>query len=277
MAILAGVSIGGLLAVFMIVAPDQGSSVGAHFDYLGIDSFSQIPGAMLQQPGEVLRQILNPIFVMSIVMWLVTIGLVLPLRSPQWFLIGVPMLLVAAIGSPAYADLWFQHYWNFLLVGAAVAFVLSLKVWSFSSTFANILVVVVLVVAWIVPGSLLLRPELIDPFYPPASASDHQAAAISSSAPGALSTLSKLVPQGAHREWVYNFPNPFVCHADQYAYFKLSGPAPDVVITKLGWEETVDPRDIAGLRQTLASDYEVTDRIGNYSVRELVPARRPGS
>jgi uncharacterized membrane protein len=274
-AIIFGVSIGGLLAMFMILAPDQGSSVGAHFDYLGIDSFSQIPAAMVQQPGEVLRQLLNPIFVASVVMWLITIGLVLPLRAPRWFLVGVPMLVVAAIGSPTYADLWYQHYWNFLLVGAAVAFALSLKIWSWSSGMANTLVVVALVVAWIIPGSLILRPQLIDPFYPPASAAAQEAAARSSSAVGAVSTMSKLVPPGAHREWIYNFPNPFVCHADQYAYFKLSGPAPDVVITKSGWGEMVDPSDIASLRNTLATDYRITDRFGTYTVRERIPGASP--
>ncbi len=262
------------LALFMLLVPDQGSSVGAHFDYLGIESFSELPLAALKQPGAVLEQVFDPVLLTSVLMWLVVVGVVLPMRASRWFLIGAPMLLVAVVGSPLYADVWFQHYWNFLLVGAAVAFAVSLTVWSFSDRMATALVVVVLLVAWVIPGSLFLRPR-VDVVYAPTSLAKQHAAAIASSTPGALSTFSKLVPPAAHREWVYNFPNPFVCHAHQYAHFALAGPAPDVVITQLGWEDTVGEEDIATIRDTLTTHYAVTDRIGQYTVRALLPGGSP--
>lgn len=269
-----GSTVGLALVAFMVIAPDQGSSVGAHFDYLGIDSLSQLPRAMLARPGAVLGQILDPVFVASVIMWLVTIGVVLPLRAPKWFLVGVPMLLVAAIGSPLYADVWFQHYWNFFLVGAAVAFALSLAIWTFSDRAAIGFVVVVLVVAWIVPGSLTIHPR-VDVIYPAASPAMHEAASLAAHSSGALSTVNKLVLPGAHREWVYQFPNPFACLENQLAYFARSGPAPDVVITEDGWEDDVSPADLAAIQRTLAAHYEVTRRVGTYTMRALIPGSTP--
>lgn len=269
-----GSTVGLVLVAFMVVAPDQGSSVGAHFDYLAIDSLSQLPRAMLARPGAVLAQILDPVFVTSVFMWLVTIGVVLPLRAPKWFLVGIPMLLVAAIGSPLFADIWFQHYWNFLLVGAAVAFALSLAIWTFSDRAAIGFVAIVLVVAWIVPGSLTIRPR-IDVLYPPASAAMQEAASLAAAAPGALSAVNKLVLPGAHRDWVYQFPNPFACLENQLAYYTRSGPAPDLVITEDGWEDEVSPSDLAAVQLTLSTSYEITQRVGVYTVRALIPGSTP--
>ena len=104
-----GSTVGLALVAFMVLAPDQGSSVGAHFDYLGIESLSQLPRAIVSQPGAVLGQIFDPVFVTSVLMWLVTIGVVLPLRAPRWFLVGVPMLLLAAIGVRS-TRMWYQSY-----------------------------------------------------------------------------------------------------------------------------------------------------------------------
>lgn len=140
------------LVAFVAVFTLSGGTVDTHLGYLGINSLTQLPQAILGQPGAVLEQVFDPVFVTSVLMWLVTIGVVLPLRASRWFLIGAPMLLVAAIGSPTFADVWFQHYWNFLLVGAAVAIALSLAIWTFSDRAAVVLVVVVLAIAWILPA-----------------------------------------------------------------------------------------------------------------------------
>lgn len=269
-----GTGVAAVMALWMFLGPSEAPTTSVYFDYLGVVSITELPLAMLRQPGAVLGELLNPVFVTSILMWLLTVGITLPMRAPRWFVVGIPMLLVAALGSPTFADVWYQHYWNFLLVGAAVAFALSLRVWSFSDELAVGLVAAVIVVAWIIPGSLTIKPRF-DVIYPAASAADQQAASVSSTAPGALSAVSKLVLPGAEREWVYNFPNPFVCHSEQYAGFVLAGPAPDVVITKLGWEELVSSEDIGGLRDTLATDYTVTERFGNYTVRTLISGASP--
>ena len=90
-----------------------------------------------------------------------------------------------------------------------------------------------------------------------------------------MSTTRNLVLPAAQREWVHEFPNPFVCRSNQYAYFSNTGPAPDVVITKLGWEVDVASEDIEGLRRTLRDDYEVVETIGIYTVRHRVPGASP--
>lgn len=273
-AIIAGVAVSGVMVVFMVLAPDRGSSVGAHLDYLGIESVSQLPLAMLRQPGAVLRQLFDPVFLASILIWFVMVGTVLPLRAPRWFLIGVPMLALAAIGSPRFADLWYQHYWNLLLVGAAIAFVLSLAIWAFSDRMAIALVLIAMASAWMLAGPVNGPPQF-KVFYASASEAEQQIADLASSTPGVLSTTRNLVLPAARREWIHEFPNPFACRSNQYAYFSNTGPAPDVVITKLGWEVDVASEDIQGLRRTLRDDYEVVETIGTYSVRHRVPGATP--
>lgn len=273
-AIVAGVAVAVLMVTFMFLAPDRGSSVGAHLDYLGIESISQLPLAMLQQPGAVLRQLFDPVFLGSILIWFVMVGTVLPLRAPRWFLIGVPMLMLAAIGSPRFADLWYQHYWNLLLVGAAIAFVLSLAIWSFSDRIAIVLVLAAMATAWMIAGPVNGPPQF-KILYPSASVAEHQIADLASSTPGVLSTTRNLVLPAARREWIHEFPNPFVCRSNQYAYFSNTGPAPDVVITRLGWEVDVASEDIHSLRRTLRDDYEVVETIGTYTVRRRVPGTSP--
>lgn len=269
-----GTGVAVLMALWMFAGPSQTATSSVYFDYLGVASVTELPLAMLRQPGLVVREVLSPVFLVSVLMWLVTVGVFLPMRAPRWFLVGVPMLSVAALSSPLFADVWYQHYWNLLLVGAAVAFVLSLAVWSYSDELIVGLVLAVLVIAWIIPGSLTIRPR-IDVVYPAASAADQRAASIASSIPGSLSTVTNLVPPGAGREWVYLFPNPFVCRSNQFTDFVLAGPVPDVVITNLGWEKDVRPEDLPGLRETLATDYGIVERFGGYTVRTLLPGASP--
>ncbi len=269
-----GATIAGVLAVFMIAAPEQGSSVGAHFEYLGVESVSQVPMAALRQPVAVIRQLLDPVFMISAFVWFVLAGIVLPYRSSRWLLVGVPMLLVAAIGSPWFADLWYQHYWNFLFVGAAIAFVLSLGVSSWSDRGSIALAVVVTCAAWFVPSMIYISPSF-SLFYPAASDAEHQAAAVATSTSGSLSTMSTLVLPGSQREWVYLFPNPFACSESQFAYFARSGPAPDVVITAEGWEDLVSPADLNSVLHTFTQDYEVADTVGPYTVRRILPGASP--
>lgn len=269
---------GGVVAVVLVgltlVVTARGSSLGVHLNYLGVDSFTQLPMGVLRNPGTVIRELLDPMFLFSALMWLVTIGVVLPLRASRWFIIAIPTLLVAAIGSPAFADVWFTHYWNYLLVAAGIAFVLSLSVWAFTDRVAVWLVVIVLVVAWVLPGTWFVGTRY-PVIYPSASSDDQQTAVVAASVSGALSATSRMVLPGGHREWVYMFPNPFVCLTDQYAYFSLEGPVPDVIITDRGWEEDVEEADVARLRRILAEDYEVVDTFGTHTVRRIVPGATP--
>jgi hypothetical protein len=137
-----------------------------------------------------------------------------------------------------------------------------------------VLVVVVLCTAWIIGGPIN-GPAQFKILYPGATPAQLQAATAASTEPGAMSTSRFLVLPGAERTWIYEFPNPFVCRTNQYAVFSLAGPAPDVVITELGWERDVSSADLVQLRRTLSEDYRVTGTIGTYTVRRLVPDASP--
>lgn len=272
--IVIGASVATLMALWMVLGPGEAATTSVYFDYLGVASITEVPRAMLRQPGAVLAEILDPVLVKSALLWLIAVGVVLPMRAPRWFLIGIPMLLIAVFSSPRFADLWYQHYWNLLLVGAAIAFAASLAKWEVDDRVLAGLVVATLVVSWAVagPGN---GPPQFKMFYPNASSSEQEAANVASAAPGALTAYSQLVLPGAHREWVYEFPNPFACRRGQFAAFVLAGPAPDVVITRLGWEELVNPEDVEGLQNTLATDYQVSASFGAQTVRTLVPGASP--
>jgi uncharacterized membrane protein len=272
--LIGGLSVTGVMIASMLVAPDQGSSVALQLDYLGIETVAELPLAALRQPLAVLRQLADPLFVFSILVWFVMVGTVLPFRASRWFLVALPMLTVAAIGSPTFADYWYQHYWNMILVGGAVALALSLAIWSLSDRFAVVFLVVVLCAAWIVGGPVNGSAHF-KIIYPDATPAQSRAATVAATEPGALSTTRFLVLPGAQRSWVYEFPNPFVCRTNQYATFSLAGPAPDVVITELGWERDVSPDDLVQLRRTLLEEYQVADTIGSYTVRRLVPGASP--
>jgi uncharacterized membrane protein len=101
--LIGGVAVAGMMIAAMLVVPDRGSSVALQLDYLGIESVVELPLAVLRQPLAVLRQIVDPVFMFSILVWFVMVGTVLPFRASRWFLVGVPMLTVAAIGSPRFA------------------------------------------------------------------------------------------------------------------------------------------------------------------------------
>jgi uncharacterized membrane protein len=274
MTVAVGAAAASMLAVFMVVAPDQGSGVGVHFQYLGVESFSQVPMAMLHQSADVARQLLDPIFITSALVWLVFVGVVLPYGYARWLLVGVPMLLIPAVGSPLFADLWYQHYWNLLLVGAAMAFVLSLGVSSWSNRGTILLTLVVICAAWILPSAIFTSPTF-SVNYPPASDADQQAASVARSTSGSLSAMSNLVLPGAHREWLYLFPNPFACHKLPFVHFARSGPAPDVVITTEGWEKLVTSADRNSIRRTFAKSYEVVEIVGPHTVRKILPGASP--
>lgn len=269
-----GASVAALMGLWMIFGPSEVATTSLYFDYLGVASISEVPLAMLRQPRAVLTEVLDPVLLGSAALWLVSVGIVLTARAARWYLVGVPMFLIALFSSPLVADLWYQHYWNLLLVGAAVAVAGSLAVWKFSDSIAIALVVATLAVAWILAGPIN-GPSTFKVFYPNASGSEQHAAEIASSAPGALSAMSTLVLPGAHRDWLYEFPNPFACRERQFAGFVLAGPPPDVVITRVGWERFVRAEDIADLRRTLATDYTVTETTGLHTVRMLIPGATP--
>lgn len=272
--IVIGATVAVALMTIVAVLPTSGGTVDIHLGYLGINSLAQLPLALVQRPLVALRELLNPVFVGSTVVWLVMIGLVLPMRAWRWFLIAAPTLVVAALGSPRFADFWYQHYWNYVLVAAAVAFTLSLAKWAFSDRMTVALVAVVLCAGWIVGGPMN-GPIQFRIVYPDATPSQQQTASAASTEIGALSTTRSFVLPGAHREWIYEFPTPFVCRSNQYTTFSLVGPVPDVVITPLGWERTVSAPDLVQLRRTLSEAYEVTDTIGTHTVRRLIPGASP--
>jgi len=263
-----------VMALWLVFGPVEAPTTSIYFDYLGVASITEVPLAMLRQPRAVLAEVLNPVLLTSALLWLVAIGVVLPMRAARWLLVGVPMLLLAVLSSHPPADLWSVHYWNLLLVGAAIAVAVSLAVWRFSDEVVVGIVVATLVVSWSAAGPVNELPTF-KIFYPNAPGPTQQAAEAASSVPGALSATSRLVLPGAHREWLYHFPNPFACRKRQFARFALAGPRPDVVITRVGWEQLVSPEDIDELRRTLATDYRVTETIGLYTVRSLVDGASP--
>lgn len=273
-AIVSGTVVAGMMLVFMMVTPEQAPTTSIYFDYLGVESVSELPLAMLRNPGAVIGQILTPLFVLSLLVWFIMIGTVLPLRAPRWLLVGAPMLFVVAVSSPLFIDLWYLQYWNLLFVGVSIAFVFSLAVWSFSDRTAILLVIGTLCAAWFIGGPVNGPPQF-KMIYPAASAADHQAATIASSATGAMSATRELVLPGARRDWIYEFPNPFACRENQYAGFILAGPAPDIVITTLGWEDAVRAEEVGRVRRTLSEDYEIIHTIGPHTVMRLVAGAAP--
>ncbi len=264
----------GAMAVMIAVVMPAGSSFGVHLGYLGIDSLGQAPIAMLRHPLDVIHELFNPVFLLSIMIWLVTIGIVMPMRASRWLLIAVPTLLVAAIGNPLFADLWYQHYWNFVLVGASIAFALSLAVWPWSGKMTLGLVSAMLVGGWVLQIWVvgLLGIEMLSP---PDDDMDPRIAAIAESVPGSLSAPTKLVLPGAHREWVYLFPSPFECRTTQFFSFTKAGPPPDVVITEFDWEASVETADAESLGRILLENYEISDTTDRYTVWRLVPGASP--
>lgn len=271
-AVSVGAAVGIAIGVFMLMAPDPGSSFGAHFSYLGIESASELPIAILRNPGAVIQEILSPILLMSALLWFVMIGLVLPLRASRWLLVGIPMMLIPILGSHEAADYWYEHYWNLLLVGAAIAIVLSLKLWSRRA--AVVLATSALVAAWIVAGPAV-GPNVYRMVYPGAEASELEIADDLRRGSEPISVFSQMVLPGAHREWVYLFPNPFACRTSQVAYFVRSGPPPELVVANDGWEKSVSTDDAERIQSILATQYSIVTTADTYGVWRLKPGEHP--
>ncbi|MEZ5175674.1 MAG: DUF2079 domain-containing protein [Acidimicrobiia bacterium] len=267
-----GAVVAAVLALWMAVAPYDGSSVGGHFGYLHADGLGGLVWAMITSPVEVLRVVLNRNLFDTLLLWLIIVGVVLPIRGLKWFLIAVPMAAIPILGDHYTADFWFEHYWTPLLAALAVAVMVTASRVALDRVLLFGLAGSTLILGWAVAGPW--RPLAPTPVW---EYGDRVGAVATVDRlvdyQGVVSLPDELVRPLARREWVMVTPMPFACDLGQLFTFVATAGVPDVVVLHESWRSRVHPRDLARVESVLATSYTTIALYGQYEVLE----RRPGA
>ena len=262
--------LGGLLVSLWFVsqAGTEAASVAAHFSHLG-STVSEVVRTAFTHPIQLLRPIAEPEMLSSIVVWLLPMGIAMPLIGWRYLLAALPMAGVAILGVWAPADLFPHHYWYGFLVAAPIATAEALRLRGDRLKALAITGLLGSLIGW---AWLLAALPIIRPFGQPDSDSLRQMVAyVSEFEAAGVSAPDNVVPHLVGREALYAFPRPFLCSEESVGPFAWSGEAPEFVIVR-----TVDKPQIEGhgvLGSVLTDFYRVVDLSEDITVFRL---RTPG-
>lgn len=258
-----------LMALWLLINPWAGTSFSFHFAHLGIESATELPGAILTHPGAALRPLLDPTMYGTLLIWLAGFTFVAPLRAARWILPALPTMVIPVLGSWQQADQPHLHYWHVLLPMLAIAAVFGFAKLVPLQPFGTYLAVGAILITW------LLMPIFKPPFGDDLT-DEIATVAYLNEYPGlAVAVPGDIVPHVAEREAVMQLPTPFSCPTHPVARFSGPERPPDLVAV---YTRTVEPpatEPYETVASVLSSYYRLDRTFGELSVwalREEPPA-----
>ena len=228
---------------FISQAGTEAASVAAHFSHLG-STVGEVVTTAFTRPVEVLRPLADPEMLLSIVVWLLPMGIAMPLIGWRYLLVALPMAGVAILGVWAPADQFPHHYWYGFLVAAPIATAEALRR---RGDRLKILVISGLLGSMIGWSWLLAALPILRPFGHPDTGSLRSTVAyLSDFESASVSASNNLIPHLVGREGLYAFPRPFLCSEESVGPFAWSGEAPDYVIVLAADSEQIEDNPVLG-------------------------------
>lgn len=259
-----GGSVALVMGVWLIANPWDGTSFGYHFTHLGIESAGELPGAVLRNPADAMRPLLDPTMWGSLAIWIIAFTAIAPLRAARWIVPAVPTLLIPVLGSWPQADLAHLHYWHVLLPMLAVAMVVGLKSSPQLETRFLYLGAAAILLSWV------LMPILKPSFDQQLDDERAVVAFLEAQHPDAsVAALGTLVPHISTRPEVMQLPMPFSCPTEPLAAFQ--GPESPPELVAIPTAVLIDPITPAAARvaNTVEVYYEPLAVFGSIEVWRL--------
>lgn len=234
---------------FLLGSRDEAASVSAHFSHLG-STANDVFRAVFERPADVLEPLLEPSMLLSVAIWLLPWGLLIPLRAPKLLLIALPTAAVAIFGVWKPADHFSHHYWYGLLAAAPLAAAVAVSRRPQLLRLSNVAFLGGLAASWAVLLPLLgvLRPlGRFETDVP------RMMVEFVSQKDGSVSAPDAVVPHLINRAAIYPFPRPFEAREETVGPFRWNGELPRwIVLTSFGAENARrDPM----IREVLARHY----------------------
>ena len=263
---MAGITFG---AWFIATAGSDAVSLAAHFAHLGSSPVAVVMAA-LRDPLLVVEPLADSSIFLSIAVWLLPLGLILPLIGWRYLLVALPTAAVSIFGTWEPADHFSHHYWYGFLVGApfAAAFVLSRR-----PSLVNVFRVssgVGLLAAWIPIATAL---PAIQPFGRSSSNGMEAIARISTNSAVSVSATNFALGHLIARPGLFAFPRPFICAKD-LGPFHWNGEMPDQIIIRLEEKRPTETHRFMG--SVLRQSYESTSPSSKLTVYRLNGPKQSG-
>lgn len=216
----------GIESVMVVTNPGVGFSLQAHLGY-SEGASTGIVGALLSNPGALMRSLLSPVMWISLLYWISVYGLIPTLRGRKWLLMAIPMVAIPVIGSWPWADLWLAHYWHPLFLAAGVSAVYGLRQSSLMEKRVFCVAMgVVLLVSWVGIGGG--GDESVAP------KADRELLQLLKARPDlAVSAPQNVAPVLIGRTNLWLYPRPFRPNEAEWGPFRETSEQPDVVLEPL--------------------------------------------
>ena len=228
---------------FVLRAGTEAASVAAHFSHLG-STPTEVIGNALTDPIALLRPLTEPVMLSSIVLWLLPLGVVVPLIGWRYLLVALPMAGVAILGVWAPADQYPHHYWYGFLVAAPVAAAAALSHKPERLRLLTLTGVVGIAIGW---AGLVAAAPVLRPFGQPDPGPMRQMVAYMSGHDSAsVSVESNVLPHLVARIGLYDFPRPFLCSEESIGPFAWSGEPPEFVLIPASRRQEVESHPVLG-------------------------------
>jgi hypothetical protein len=250
LAVLAG-SAGLLFCLwFVLRSGSEAASVAAHFSHLG-STVGEVIQTALTKPLEVIRPLAEPDMLVSILLWLLPWGLVMPIAGWRYLFVAAPMAGIAILGTWRPADLYPHHYWYGFLIAAPIAAAEALRRRPDRLRILAVTSAIGIAVGWAVllPAMGALQPlgrvdsavlrEMVD-----------YASGINTAS---VSAPDNVTPHLLGRMGLFAFPRPFLCSENSIGPFAWAGEPPDYVL--LQGSDIPDIEDDPVVGSTLRSHY----------------------
>ncbi len=228
---------------FVVRAGTEAASVAAHFSHLG-STAGEVIGTALTDPITALRPLTEPVMLSSIVLWLLPLGVVIPLIGWRYLLVALPMAGVAILGVWEPADQYPHHYWYGFLVAAPVAAAAALSRKPERLRLLTLTGVVGIAIGW---AGLVAAAPVLRPFGQPDPGPMRQMVAYMSGRDSAsVSVESNVLPHLVARIGLYDFPRPFLCSEESIGPFAWFGEAPEFVLIPASRRQEVESHPVLG-------------------------------
>jgi hypothetical protein len=259
------VGFGGLVLSLLLIWRSRSDAVSltTHLAHLGSTPLEVVSTAVTR-PLEILKPLGNPTMLSSLAVWLLPMGLVLPLLGWRCLLVALPMAGVAIFGVWAPADHYVHHYWYGFLVTAPFGALVGLRRKPHLQKVFVSTALVGLVIAWIGFGPAL---SIMRPFGRTASAPLREMVRyVSEHGMISVSAPDYVVPHLVGRVDIYPFPRPFQCSEESIGPFRVSGVVPELVLVPRWDQQQVESDPVTG--PILATHYVVVpDHVENAAYR----------
>lgn len=261
--------IGGVAAIgmtaWLILNPWDGTSFAYHFSHLGIDSATELPGAMFRDPVAALRPLFDPTMWGSVAIWLAGFTALAPIRAAKWILPATPTLAIPVLGSWEQADMSHLHYWHVLLPMLAIAAVLGFASAAALRRRAIYLAGAAVLATWV------FMP-ILKPSFGSSLAEERSAVAFLNEqhSQASVAAMGSLVPHISNRPTVMQLPTPFACPTVPIASFRGPAHAPELVTIPTNLFESPSTPAAATVASTVADYYEQIAVFGDIEVWRLV-------